>query len=142
MPYVTIEQLKQRFGEDELLQLSESLVTAGELDEARLNLAISDADSEINSYLVTRYDIPLSEVPSLISRLAADIVRYYLQDDRTTEEAQTRYKQALATLKEISNGTRDLIFDTTTTTESTSIGVSSSKTKDDRVFTMSSLEGY
>lgn len=103
MTYATQADLTDRFGATELAQLSDR--ESGQvIDIAVLGLALADADAEIDSYLATRYALPLPSTPAVLVRLACDIARYRLYDDRTTEAVRNRYTDAVALLKRLASG--------------------------------------
>lgn len=103
MPYATQQNLIDRFGETEILQLTDK---DGDevIDAAVISQAIDDADAIIDGYLQSRYTLPLQSVPKNLVTYACDIARYRLYDDRATEQVTTRYKDALAFLRSISKG--------------------------------------
>ena len=103
MTYATQQDLIERFGEQELAQLSDR-ANGSVIDAAVLGRALADADAEINSYLGRRYVLPLAPVPAVVPRLAADMARYYLYDERVTEAVAQRYKDAVRLLRDMASG--------------------------------------
>ncbi len=103
MPYTTRAEMIERFGERELIQLTDRS-GAGIIDEAVLSRAMADADAEIDGYLRERYALPLAAVPPVLARLAANIARYNLYDEMAPEEPRRRYEDAVRTLKAIAKG--------------------------------------
>jgi len=130
MTYATATDLLDRFAAEEIAQRADRsiprLVTAPMLVTAAaggslaaytadeqaavaavlvsLNQALADADSDIDGYVATRYSVPLTPVPAVITRLACDLARYYLYDDQATETIQKRRDSAQAVLRDISAG--------------------------------------
>ena len=103
MTYATQADLSDRFGATELAQLTDR--TSGlVIDTAVLARALADADAEIDSYLATRYALPLASTPVVLVRLAADMARYRLYDDRVTESVRVRYQDAVSLLKRLASG--------------------------------------
>lgn len=98
MTYATRADLEDRYGTDELQQ-RESMLPAGAVAGA-----LADADAEIDSYLATRYTLPLASVPSLLKRLACSIARYSLLGDAASDRARTDYEDARRMLVGLSNG--------------------------------------
>ena len=120
MSYATPASLARRFGWDELCDLSdrsdEQLVTPSLLADvaagsdvseftqaeqsaavaalATVEQAITDASSEIDSYLASAVPLPLDDVPAVVETHAAHIARYYLFSDRVTEVVRVRYDDA------------------------------------------------
>jgi len=103
MPYATQADLEARFGVDELTQLTDR-VNAGVPDAAIVARALSDATAEIDSYLASRYALPLWPVPTVLARIACDIARYRLWEDRASDEVRRRYEDALRLLEGIAKG--------------------------------------
>ena len=104
MTYATQQDLVDRFGTEQLAQLSDR--TAGAvIDTVVVGRALSDADAEIDSYLAAVYTLPLGAVPSVLVRVACDIARYRLFGDRVTEQVRQLYTDAVRDLKAIVAGT-------------------------------------
>jgi phage gp36-like protein len=103
VPYATQADLEARFGVDELTQLTDR-VNAGVPDAAIVARALADADAEIDGYLASRYALPLATVPPVLARIACDIARYRLWEDRSSEEVRRRYEDARRLLESIARG--------------------------------------
>lgn len=103
MTYATQADLSERFGETELAQLTDRHYGAS-IEASVLDRALADADAEIDGYLASRYALPLASVPTALVRVAADIARYRLYDDRVTDAVRNRYQEAVSYLKAISAG--------------------------------------
>lgn len=99
-----------RFDEKEIVELTDRS-NVGELNVDVLASKLADADAEINGYLQGRYTLPLTSVPDVLKRLACDIARYHLYDNRVTESVRDRYKDAIAYLKLLAAGTVQLGVD-------------------------------
>lgn len=104
MTYALEQDMVDRFGTEELITLTDRDGSAGAIVTSVLDLALSDADDEINGYLTARYEFPLPTVPSVLVRLACDIARYRLYADLSTEEVRNRYKDSITLLTQISKG--------------------------------------
>ncbi|MBI2801241.1 MAG: DUF1320 domain-containing protein [Gammaproteobacteria bacterium] len=103
MTYATKEDLIERFGEDEILQLTDEL-QQGDVDDLKLTRALADADADINGYLAGRYTLPLASTPPVIKRLACAIARYHLYNKTAPDTVESRYKEAIRTLEGIAKG--------------------------------------
>lgn len=105
MRYADIEMMVQRFGRAELLELSDR-DGSGELNEAVIEAALSDACADIDGYIGGRYQLPLTTVAPVLHRSACDLARYYLYDNRLDEQhpAARRYKAVIRLLEQISKG--------------------------------------
>lgn len=104
MTYATRDELQERFGLDELTQLTDRM-GAGVPDDNLVARALSDADAEIDGYLAVRYQLPVQTVPPMLARMACDIARYRLWDDRASDEVRSRYTDARRLLELIAKGT-------------------------------------
>lgn len=98
MAYATRTDLEDRYGAEELEQ-RESMLPAGAVAGA-----LADADAEIDSYLATRYTLPLASVPSLLKRLACAIARYNLLGEAASDRARADYGDARRMLAGLANG--------------------------------------
>ncbi|KFB93026.1 gp36 family Mu-like phage protein [Trabulsiella guamensis ATCC 49490] len=116
-----------------------------QLDEAKIQRATDDADAEINSFLAKRYRLPLElpSLPSPLRRAAVSIAFYWLseRDNQITDEIQKRYDEALRTLREIANGTRDLGLSSDTPVGETDNGRLIIVSDNRRLFTRNRLKG-
>ncbi|TMO98721.1 DUF1320 domain-containing protein [Pseudoalteromonas sp. S3260] len=105
MAYATITAMQQRFGERELIYLSER--EDGPVDvinTAVIEQAINDASDVINGYLAGRYELPLVTVPNLLEQFCCDIARYKLGTNDVPEHVETRYKDAIKFLMSVAKG--------------------------------------
>ena len=117
--YATVDDLIDRFGEAEMIGLTDPDNTAVQSDRAQRKL--DDAHALANSYVGMAYRLPLAGcakpapqpgnsqaveyvAPPLLTRLVCDIARYYLYDDKCTDEVLKRYEQAKQELLHISQG--------------------------------------
>lgn len=103
MAYATVSDLIARFGEAELIQLTDR-AGAHAVDGAIAQRALDDAAAEIDGYLASRYQLPLPTVPPLLARIACDIARYLLWEDRASDEVRRRYEDARRMLEAIGKG--------------------------------------
>lgn len=110
MTYATQSDLETRFKNQELIELTDEAGT-GEIDAAVIAVALTDADSEINGYLASRYALPLTQTSDELVRLACDIARYKLYDTRATELVKARYDDAIKKLRDVARGVASLGID-------------------------------
>ena len=103
MPYATEQDMVARFGEDELIALTDRN-GSGSIDSALVSNALSDATATIDGYLQARYPLPLVNVPDVLKRLCSDVARYYLYDENASDQVTKRHDDALKMLTQISNG--------------------------------------
>lgn len=109
MPYATVEDITNRYGEDFLYTIADR-DNDDTLDTTAVESALSDASGLMDSYLSTRYTLPLVEFPDFLKRLCADVAVYWLAEDGggTTEEKRQRYEDAVEWLERIAKGKAEL----------------------------------
>lgn len=101
--YCTVQDLIDRFGEQELIDLTDRS-DMSMIDETILNQAINDACAEMDGYLASRYELPLATIPGTLKPLSCDIVRYKLHDEQPTEHITKRYEAVIKFLFSVSKG--------------------------------------
>lgn len=105
MPYVTLAQLIERYGEPALIALTDrGEIATGVVNEATLNRAIADADATIDGYLVRKYALPLAEAQPMLVKIAGSLVFYDLHTYQPDDKIVNDQKQAMALLKDIGSG--------------------------------------
>lgn len=138
MPYATQQDLVDRFGEDEVRQLTDRANT-GAIDATVADQALADASEEMDGYIGARYQLPLATTPTVLVRLCADIARYRLYDAEPLPAVAQRYKDAVAFLTQISKGTVTLGLPATQQDAPSGAAQASAP---QRVFTEGSLSDY
>lgn len=140
MTYATKQGMIDRYGETDLIELTDRTEPyTGAIVDSRLDRAMADADQEVDSYLRTRYELPLASVPDIVTRLASDIAFYLLHHGRATEEVEKRYQNAVKVLRSISKREMDIgIAEDDVPSNDMPIRVDSPG----RVFTDETLEDY
>jgi len=109
MPYAIVQEMIDRFGEKEILQLTNREDPRnGAIDEFVVENAIADAGNRIDSYLGQRYSLPLATIPGGIKDACIHMARYNLYDDKKPEWVKDRYNEAVAWLKDIATGKASL----------------------------------
>lgn len=113
MTYATPSALLYRHGARDLLKLIDDRTTdqndqdavLAALDGApAIERALADADADIDAYLAGRYALPLATLPPMLERVACDLARYRLYDQKATEEVRARYEDAVRVLEQIARG--------------------------------------
>jgi phage gp36-like protein len=146
MPYCDSYDILQVLPEIELIQLTDDTNTA--INDDVLNAAISFADTTINSYLRSRYTLPLSEIPELIKVFAIDLTIYRLHSRRMIREMPesilNSYKTVIAELGKIQKGIVSLGLESES--EDTQLSghreFVSNKTSTDRLFSKEVMDDY
>ncbi|MGL4709438.1 MAG: gp436 family protein [Aeromonas veronii] len=128
--YATALQLLQRYQADEIAQRADQriprLVTGemlaiaadgGDLsgfaeDERVATLAalalvkrvLQDARQTIDAYVGSRYKLPLTQAPDVLERIACQLARYGLYDDRATDQIKALRDDSIKFLEQIATG--------------------------------------
>jgi len=109
MSYATQQDLIDRYGEQELIELTDRAdPPTGAIDATVVSKRIADADAIIDSYLGARYKLPLSSVPEILVGISCTIARKKLYADAPLDEVINDDKDAMRMLRDISNGTAKL----------------------------------
>lgn len=103
MGYCKIQDLIERFGNEELVEISDHENT-GERNDVAVQQAIDDANAEIDGYLAGRYQLPMENPPQILAKVACDISRYNLYDEGATEAIEKRYNDAIRYLRSAAKG--------------------------------------
>ena len=143
MSYATKADMVLRFGAQELIQITDR-ERIGDIDDSVLDRAIADAEAEINASLQDRYALPLTTVPPLVTRIACQLIRYFLYDNGAPENVSVSATEARAVLKGIAAGTLRLGLDAAgaAPVPATALTIDSTRTDKDRVFTGVSLADF
>lgn len=141
MSYTTLDQLKKRFGDDILIRVTDRTnPPTGLIDVDTVDQALLDTDAIIDGYLQARYALPVASVPTQLRDLAMSIAIYklhiYSAEDKITQD----YKDALRTLREISDGTIVLTIAGKSASNNGASGVRI--TDRERPFTNKNLSGF
>jgi phage gp36-like protein len=100
--YATSADLVSRYGETEILQLTDR-AGLGVVDELVAAEALDDASAEVDTYLVGRYDLPLATTPLVLVRLTCEIARYRLYPE-PSEAVRRAYEDARRVLEQLAAG--------------------------------------
>ncbi len=73
MAYCTLADLTARYG-DEIAQVADR-DGDGLPDGALVDVVLADVGAEVDGYLATRYQLPLSQAPAILVRLACALAR-------------------------------------------------------------------
>ncbi len=109
MPYCTQADILTRIGAEELVALAD-LDDDGTADAATVAEAIADADGHLNSYLETKFTVPIAPVPDVLVKRSTSLAIYFLQLRRNsvTEDMQKEYDRISDWLKDILSGKASL----------------------------------
>ncbi|MDS7929622.1 DUF1320 domain-containing protein [Acinetobacter sp. V102_4] len=105
--YATVEAMLQKFGEQELQQLTDNEGPFQyEINMTKLNSAMDEANSEVDAYVGSRYSLPLQTIPPFLINIACNLARFYAVTGDLTENdpIKNRYESSIKTLTKISKG--------------------------------------
>ena len=107
MTYASLNDLVERAGEDEILQVADR-DDDGVADPDVIEAALVHADNVANGYLAVRHRLPLAAVPDLLRTWCVALARYYLHRDGATDYIVRDAKAADQALKDMARGLIDL----------------------------------
>lgn len=129
MAYIDKSTMVLLFGSPELIQLTDRDGSNGAIVDAVLNQAMTNAESEADSYLGAAYALPLPSVPDVLKSMVGDIARYRLWDKEASEEVLRRYERAIAWFRDVSKGVVSLGIPITDEQPEASIVIACSRTQ-------------
>jgi len=142
--YTSLAILIERIGEAEIIRLTDDEST-GAVVASRVTAAITEADAVIEGYLRGRYPVPLTPVPPVIAKLAADLAIHNLYQRRFGLEMPDGLEKlqdtALKMLREIQAGKLSLGVEEADTPRQAG-EYRTNKTADDRVFSREDWEAF
>lgn len=112
-PVVYGDMLKKAAAGEDLSGYSPDEQSAIAMALAKVERVLQDAEHTINSYLGSRYQLPLNNVPDVLERIACQLARYFLHDDAAAEAVETLYKDSIKFLEGVSTGKVQLGVTTT-----------------------------
>lgn len=105
MTYATQQQMIDRFGEADLIRLTDRAdPPLDALDATVLQRAQEDAKALIDSYVSARYALPLPSVPLVLVRCECDLAFAQLHGSNIPEAVSKQSSQWLAFLTNVSKG--------------------------------------
>lgn len=115
------------------------------LGEEAFLQATEDSDSLINSYLRSRYAVPFSIAPKIVTRIAVDLTIYYVYQRKFEQELpdaiRARYTDSIKLLEAIQSG-RINIEDVPAPEAVVPTVVRTNKTSSDRMFGKSTMDRW
>lgn len=103
MPYLTNQEYIDRVGEAETIRVTDES-RQGVIDTTKLSDAIKDASEFADSYIQTRYTLPLSTAPEILKSIITALAREYLHRQRPTQAVTDQANLARSQLKDIAAG--------------------------------------
>ncbi len=142
--YCTLDDLLKQVPEAVLISLTDDEGT-GAINQAVVDQAIQAAQDEADTYIGTRYPLPLSHVPGIVKKLTADIALYNLFARRGFDSGENsadnvivrKYDGAIKLLSSIAKGAVGL-----GTSEPPPPSSGAQITSSIRVFSRDKMEGF
>ena len=138
MAYAALQDMIDRFGLDEMTLLTDRTGT-GSPDPNTAAMVLNDASSQINTYLASRYQLPLTPVPDVAVRWACDLARFQLYRTEAPANVSQNYKTALTELVAAQKG---LLTLEASAVDVASNGSAAEFSGPDRTFDKTSLRGF
>lgn len=104
MPYATVTDLVDRFGHGEMASLTDREGSGDNIIDAVAEKVLSDASGVVDSYIGSRYEVPLKSPSEALKRYTCDIARSYLYDEHETEGVKRLVEQAFDWLQGVASG--------------------------------------
>lgn len=102
--FADLAAMQERFEERDLIQLTDQ-AQSGAIDTARVDKALSDADTMITGYVAARHaDVAALAGHPTLAKVACDLAFADLWRSDQPEFVKTRYKAAIALLESIASG--------------------------------------
>jgi phage gp36-like protein len=105
MQYAQVSDLQARYPIRDLVQLSDP--AAQSINAGPLNQALADASAEIDSYIESRFSLPIADPPPVLKIACCEIAMYRVQALRPMqdiEDALNRYTRWLKWLEKVAKG--------------------------------------
>jgi phage gp36-like protein len=145
MTYCSKQDLIDRFSERELIQLTDRTNTpASTIDDTVVGRAIADAEGLADGYVGKVYTLPLATVPAILTKLVADVARFYLHGEGVEKDSpiRTNYTDAVTYLVNVSRGLVQLTDATSGETPPAAGGGQVQVSAPDKIFSRDSLRAY
>lgn len=142
MAYCSLQDLIERYGETELIQLTDrAAIPPATIDADVVARAIGDASALVDGYLAKRYVLPLATVPDILVRRTAEIARHYLHGSAADVDGPVArgHRDAIAWLRDVAAGV--VVLDVAGVTAPLAGGGDVRVTGPDRTLTRDSLRG-
>lgn len=143
MTYCTQQDLIDRFGSEELVQRTDRTnIPPTTIDDTVVTRALGDAEAMVDGYLAKAYALPLVTVPPVLTKITADIARFYLWGEAADKDSpvERAYRDAQDWLQDVATGT--VVLDNAGTEPESSGGNEVVTNDPERVFTACSMKDY
>lgn len=140
MAYSTLADILKAKEEEIIIQLAGTDDAPPVVDTAKVNEAITHADSKIDAYIRKKYSVPLASPDDIINTLSVQLAICWLygRTHAKPEDVKEDCDKAILTLKDINEGV--IILSTAAPGQEVSVIASYMDGTDDSVFDMDTLE--
>lgn len=107
MSYAQPSDMTARYPNRDLVQITNEDPAATVVNTTFLQQYLNDASDEIDSYLESRFALPLNDPPARLNQLCCDIAMYKMQALRPLQDikdARDRYQDAIKVLEQVAQG--------------------------------------
>jgi phage gp36-like protein len=107
MPYAQVSDMVARYPNRDLVQLTNENPQATTVNTEFVTIVLSDASAEIDSYISTRFELPMSDPPAVLLPWCCRIAMYLLQQLRPIhdlQDARDRYRDIIKQLEQVRDG--------------------------------------
>lgn len=105
MSYAQVSDLVTRFGQRELIQLTDrSNPPADQVDPAVAQPALDEASAIMDGFIAVKYALPLSTISPILLGICCDLARFRLYADQAPEQVAKRNESAMGMLRNIAQG--------------------------------------
>lgn len=143
--YCTVDDIIAAVPRDALLQLTDD-EQLGEINSARVTVAIARAEARVDSYVGVKYATPLADpVSRTINEITVDLTIYDLYSrvmDDVPETRNERKRDAIRRLEGIARGTVSLGIDQEPEPREQGSGAETTQDSSSQTFTRDSMEGF
>jgi phage gp36-like protein len=144
MAYCTEQDIEKRLPASRLAEITDDEPGSNDpvIDSGNVSRAIADADSEIDTYLRGKHDVPLATVPDTVRRWSVILSIWNLYARRidlsVPETLEKDYDRVVGQLKNVRDN--KLMIDDATSDANTAGYYKTNKTSSSRIFTSNSNE--
>jgi len=136
--YATQADAIELYG-DQYVTMSVDRDDDGRIDADALTQSLADGQSELDSYIGVKYNLPLVTVPAVLKRFTVDVAIYISSNTAgsLTDEKTERYKAAIKWARDVAKGGVSLGLDD----EPPTVGGGVSTSGPTRIMTRSTMSG-
>ena len=110
MPYATVTDMQNRYPARDLIAISDPNNVS--IQNAVIDTALSDASNEEDTYLESRFSLPLTDPPAILTQYCCYIAMYRLASQfgllHDMKSAKDRYDEVIKVLQAVKDGTQTL----------------------------------